>query len=1660
MRLKRLTAILLCLCMALTLLPTAALAAAVGETIHVGGVELTTTEGNPTVYAKTDDNGVVSTTNADENDYNIMWDGTTLTLNNADITQVSHENAAISYYNNDPGNGGISQLDLVLVGENTVTGPNLDPISGYSSYGILVAGDSLVGTALTISGAGSLTATGGTVSKSGTYWSAGICNSVGDISVEGGTVKATGGPSSGRSAGIHSQYKLTISGGTVNAAGGESESSYGIYSSSRGITISGGTVTAEGATQAVRTTGTVTVAPEEDQQIAVTAGESETGAQELSDSPFTETTSITSLISSAKYFHSIAGEAEDPGPDPDPDPDTPDPNIYVGGVGLYGDKDTTAYALTDGNGAVTTTGATADNYTIMWDGETLTLSGADIQGAYGFRYNTASASAAIYRTGGLEIALLGANTVSNPGGETNNYGIYVYGDLTISGSGSLAASGGQGTAGSYGIYTDWGGVTVSGGTVETTAGDAAYYSYGIYAFNGDVTVTDGTVNAAGGAADLSYGINADNVTISGDGKVTATGGAAEHSCGIDASAIDISGGTVTATGGPASADVGASSEGISAYAAAISGGTVTATGGTATGSFAGSCGIYFEGKATISGGEVTAEGGTASAGSTGDSAASYGIYASVITISDGTVTATGGPATGSYAGSCGISVYGSIDISGGTVTADGGTATGSYAESCGIYFEEKATISGGEVTAEGATQAVRSFTGSVTIDPAEGQQIAVRAGTDADNAVKITDSPFTEEKEISGSISSAQYFHSIAEKAGDPGPDDPNIYVGGVELTGDKDTPAYALTDKSGKVTIEGASATGYTIMWDGETLTLNNAVITRGSYKGAAIYCGENAGINLVLVGDSTVTGPGGDASRGIYTSGDLTISGDGTLDVSGGGISLFVTGDLTISDGTVTATGGDVSANDAYSYGIFTPCDITISGGSVTAEGGTASTTGASYAESFGIFAYNITISGGTVNADGGTASATGNESYACSYGIYARDVIVSNGEVTATGGTASAGNTGGHAESYGIYVYGRSNLPGSITISGGIVNADGGKASVTAADGGSAGSYGISVYGSIDISDGIVNADGGQTSAEDDDTAISIALLCTTLTISGGTVNATGGTATGGSEESYGLSLPGTFTISGGTVTIAGKTASFDQSKSILPNLSVLIAPQPKTQIRVQSGPNQGNAAEITGSPFQEETEIVDLASAAGVAYFKSAAEPARYSVTLHPNGGTIADGKDVTSYLCGTGASLPGAGDVTRSGYRFAGWYADESLTDGPYTQISAADAGDMAFYARWVRRSSGGGGSSSRPTGPSTGHSDGWTDIREEIGSAEDGDTVTIDMNGETEVPAEIFEEIAGKDITVELDMGGGVTWTVDGRDVPEDVSLSDLDLGVDMDTSGISVDVINTVTGEYGAVQVSLEHDGAFGFALTLTAPLGRENAGYWANLYHYDEGEEALTFETSARIAADGSAALRMTHASQYAIVIDEKSHALPFEDVGTDAWYSDAVAYVYRNGLMSGTSGSTFSPDAAITRAQLVTILWRMAGSPQVNGLMDFDDVSQDAYYTEAVRWAASEGIAGGYGNGLFGSDDPITREQMAAILYRFAQHMGHDVSIGEDTNILSYTDAPDVSGYAVAALQWACGAGIIRGTGDGSTLTPQGGATRAQAAVILTRFCAQSQ
>ena len=154
-----------------------------------------------------------------------------------------------------------------------------------------------------------------------------------------------------------------------------------------------------------------------------------------------------------------------------------------------------------------------------------------------------------------------------------------------------------------------------------------------------------------------------------------------------------------------------------------------------------------------------------------------------------------------------------------------------------------------------------------------------------------------------------------------------------------------------------------------------------------------------------------------------------------------------------------------------------------------------------------------------------------------------------------------------------------------------------------------------------------------------------------------------------------------------------------------------------------------------------------------------------------------------------------------------------------------------------------------------------------------------------------------------------------------------------------------------------------------------------------------------------------------------------------------------------MNGTSKTTFGPNDSTTRGMIVTVLYRLENEPSA-AAASFTDVVSGQYYTDAVAWANANGIVTGYGNGKFGPNDVVTREQLAAILYRYAQYKKYDVSVGEDTNILSYADAQSVSAYAIPAMQWACGAGIVNGANG--KLNPQNNATRAEVAAILMRFC----
>lgn len=175
-------------------------------------------------------------------------------------------------------------------------------------------------------------------------------------------------------------------------------------------------------------------------------------------------------------------------------------------------------------------------------------------------------------------------------------------------------------------------------------------------------------------------------------------------------------------------------------------------------------------------------------------------------------------------------------------------------------------------------------------------------------------------------------------------------------------------------------------------------------------------------------------------------------------------------------------------------------------------------------------------------------------------------------------------------------------------------------------------------------------------------------------------------------------------------------------------------------------------------------------------------------------------------------------------------------------------------------------------------------------------------------------------------------------------------------------------------------------------------------------------------------------------------------FNDVSANDWFASAVDYVTGKGMMNGTADNTFSPKAHTTRGMVVTVLYRLENQPSTSAA-SFTDVASGAYYANAVAWANANGIVSGYGSGKFGPNDKVTREQLAAILYRYAQYKKYDVSGAKSLD--GYTDAQSVSSYAVPALQWANAAGIVTGK-SGSKLDPKGNATRAEVAAMLMRFC----
>lgn len=348
----------------------------------------------------------------------------------------------------------------------------------------------------------------------------------------------------------------------------------------------------------------------------------------------------------------------------------------------------------------------------------------------------------------------------------------------------------------------------------------------------------------------------------------------------------------------------------------------------------------------------------------------------------------------------------------------------------------------------------------------------------------------------------------------------------------------------------------------------------------------------------------------------------------------------------------------------------------------------------------------------------------------------------------------------------------------------------------------------------------------------------------------------------------------------------------------------------------------------------------------------------------------------------------------------------------------------------------------------------YATLQDAVNMVENHQTITLLANGSATVSREVTFKISENGFGAEIAAGTGYkltqndgTYTITekttssgGASHPEAGSTSSSDRYEITKPSKVengSIKVSDSKAKKGGTVTITVTPDE--GYELDKLAVYDKDGD----KIDLKDKGDGKFTFEMPK-----GDVEIEVS----FALIEDETVKA-NFADVAADAWYADAVQYVYENGMMSGTSETTFSPDLTTTRGMIVTILYRLENEPAVTGTTAFTDVAADQYYANAVAWAAQNGIVSGTTATTFAPNNAITREQMAAILYRYAQFKGYDVSVKADLSV--YTDAAQVSTYATDAMAWANGAQLITGTSQ-TMQTPASNATRAQVATILMRFC----
>ena len=414
---------------------------------------------------------------------------------------------------------------------------------------------------------------------------------------------------------------------------------------------------------------------------------------------------------------------------------------------------------------------------------------------------------------------------------------------------------------------------------------------------------------------------------------------------------------------------------------------------------------------------------------------------------------------------------------------------------------------------------------------------------------------------------------------------------------------------------------------------------------------------------------------------------------------------------------------------------------------------------------------------------------------------------------------------------------------------------------------------------------------------------------------------------------------------------------------------------------------------------------------------------YAVTLNTNGGTINNG-NVTEYTYGVGATLPT--DVTRTGYTFKGWYDNESLTGNPVTAIGSTETGNKEYWAKWEINQ--------------------YTITYDLAGGTVEGnpDTYTVEMDTFTlknpTRPGYTFTGWSGTG----LDGENNMTVTIPKGSTGERRYTAHWRYNGGSSGGSSSYPITVPSKTENGTVTVSPKNASA-GSTVTITV---KPDSGYVLetisvtdkngnDLKLTDKGDGKYTFTMPA------------SKVEIKATFMEDNSVLNFFYDVPNDAYYYEAVKWAAENGITGGVGNSLFAPNQPCTRAQIVTFLWRAAGSPVVNYLMPFTDVDEGAYYAEAVRWAASTGIVTGLTETTFGTDSVCTRAQAAAMIYRCAQAQGKGFT-GAWMFHLPFTDVPE---WAYESVAWCYMNGVTTGVNE-TAFAPGNDCTRAQIVTFLWR------